>query len=276
MAISSIRCESETTTGAIGSGSGSGSGSGDIDGGLPRGPVFTALSGPRPRPRPGPQISIHPWAARPTNHVHPLLQARPVMVPDMDPVAALSSMQVHAESVQISAQEPVGPSVASNGMQPTDPRLPVPVPSTAAAATAATTVAAAATTAAADAETDPGDGLSAPLGTSMAATHSLSELGPSAKNPESGSDSAPLPSPSNPFSMAAGEFERIYDHPNHEGKWSAIACCFFLDTAPNIMRYLEVIWRCLEPGGVLVSLGPLLYHWADRPAESLFNLNSMY
>lgn len=55
--------------------------------------------------------------------------------------------------------------------------------------------------------------------------------------------------------------------------WDAIACCFFLDTAPNVLRYLDVIWKCLKPGGLLVSLGPLLYHWTDKPAESLFNLS---
>lgn len=33
------------------------------------------------------------------------------------------------------------------------------------------------------------------------------------------------------------------------------------DTAHDIVEYLEVIHRCLKPGGYLVNLGPLMYHW---------------
>ena len=53
------------------------------------------------------------------------------------------------------------------------------------------------------------------------------------------------------------------------GAFDAVACCFFLDTAHNVLEYLEVIWHCLRPGGYFVNLGPLLYHWADAPGEEL-------
>lgn len=39
--------------------------------------------------------------------------------------------------------------------------------------------------------------------------------------------------------------------------------CFFIDTAHNVLRYLEVIQHVLRLGGYWVNLGPLLYHWAD-------------
>lgn len=38
--------------------------------------------------------------------------------------------------------------------------------------------------------------------------------------------------------------------------------CFFIDTAPNIIDYIDCIWQLLEPGGVWINNGPLLYHWA--------------
>eukprot|EP00039_Didymoeca_costata_P004083 m.71243 g.71243 ORF g.71243 m.71243 type:complete len:108 (+) comp12227_c0_seq2:831-1154(+) len=45
---------------------------------------------------------------------------------------------------------------------------------------------------------------------------------------------------------------------------------FFLDTARNIIVYLETVFKILKPGGVLINLGPLLYHFDDnREAPSL-------
>lgn len=34
------------------------------------------------------------------------------------------------------------------------------------------------------------------------------------------------------------------------GAWDAVVTCFFIDTAHNIVEYLEVIARALKPGGV--------------------------
>lgn len=79
--------------------------------------------------------------------------------------------------------------------------------------------------------------------------------------------------------------------------FDAVASCFFLDTAHSVLQYLEVMWAVLrvrgggaclrrplqppsgvptprsthphpappssQPGGYVVNLGPLLYHWAD-------------
>ena len=70
-----------------------------------------------------------------------------------------------------------------------------------------------------------------------------------------------------------------------------MACCFFIDTAHNVIRYLQKIYHILKPGRLwinfgrsdfllhfrhvlmrafvdtFVHLGPLLYHFADMPSE---------
>nr|GLL19796.1 carnosine N-methyltransferase isoform X2 [Ipomoea trifida] len=55
------------------------------------------------------------------------------------------------------------------------------------------------------------------------------------------------------FSMCGGDFVEVYSDPSQEGYWDAVVTCFFLDTAHNIVEYIEV-W---------INLGPLLYHFAD-------------
>ncbi|KAL3528201.1 hypothetical protein ACH5RR_012857 [Cinchona calisaya] len=65
------------------------------------------------------------------------------------------------------------------------------------------------------------------------------------------------------FSMCGGDFVEVYSDPNHTGAWDAVVTCFFLDTAHNIVEYIEIISRILKDGGVWINLGPLLYHFAD-------------
>lgn len=43
--------------------------------------------------------------------------------------------------------------------------------------------------------------------------------------------------------------------------------CFFIDTAHNVVQYLQTIHQMLKPGGVWVNLGPLLYHYAEMQGE---------
>ncbi|GMI48866.1 hypothetical protein TrCOL_g7270 [Triparma columacea] len=79
------------------------------------------------------------------------------------------------------------------------------------------------------------------------------------------------------FSMAGGEFLDIYAKKEEHGKWSGVASCFFIDTAVNIVDYFLCIWDMLEPGGYLINLGPLLYHWSGpnmRPDESQLGQHS--
>ena len=74
------------------------------------------------------------------------------------------------------------------------------------------------------------------------------------------SDEKPMPE----FSMAAGDFSDVYNDDKTE-KWDCVASCFFLDACPNIVETLQVIYKMLKPGGLLVNLGPLLYHWSGPP-----------
>lgn len=66
------------------------------------------------------------------------------------------------------------------------------------------------------------------------------------------------------FSMAAGDFMEIYVDAN---SWNAVVMCFFLDTAHNVINYIEKAYTILKPGGYLINLGPLLYHYADIEKE---------
>lgn len=51
-------------------------------------------------------------------------------------------------------------------------------------------------------------------------------------------DPSDLPAGSK-FSMCAGDFLDVYR--DSHGEWDAVAACFFLDTAHNILAYLELI-----------------------------------
>mmetsp|Transcript_5693 Transcript_5693/g.20719 ORF Transcript_5693/g.20719 Transcript_5693/m.20719 type:complete len:193 (+) Transcript_5693:802-1380(+) len=71
------------------------------------------------------------------------------------------------------------------------------------------------------------------------------------------------------FSMCAGDFVEVYGCHSQRAQWDCVATCFFIDTAHNIVEYIEVIHHVLRPGGLWVNLGPLLYHWADTAEDEL-------
>ncbi|XP_041644353.1 carnosine N-methyltransferase isoform X2 [Cheilinus undulatus] len=66
------------------------------------------------------------------------------------------------------------------------------------------------------------------------------------------------------FSMVAGDFVEVYSDPD---SWDCVATCFFIDTAHNVIEYVETIWKILKPGGVWINLGPLLYHFENMANE---------
>ncbi|XP_042278145.1 carnosine N-methyltransferase isoform X2 [Thunnus maccoyii] len=53
------------------------------------------------------------------------------------------------------------------------------------------------------------------------------------------------------FSMVAGDFLEVYTDPD---SWDCVATCFFIDTAHNVIQYVETIWNILKPGGVWINL----------------------
>lgn len=66
------------------------------------------------------------------------------------------------------------------------------------------------------------------------------------------------------FSMTAGDFLEIY---NQTDAWDCVASVYFIDTAANIISYVETIYHILKPGGLWINHGPLLYHFADMANE---------
>eukprot|EP00475_Leptophrys_vorax_P003943 TRINITY_DN12300_c0_g2_i1.p1 TRINITY_DN12300_c0_g2~~TRINITY_DN12300_c0_g2_i1.p1 ORF type:complete len:369 (-),score=59.17 TRINITY_DN12300_c0_g2_i1:49-1155(-) len=79
-----------------------------------------------------------------------------------------------------------------------------------------------------------------------------------------------LPENSN-FSMTAGEFMEVYHE--DDGQWDVIVTAFFLDTAKNVLQYMETFSRLLKPGGLWINLGPLLYHYSDSAGEVSIELS---
>lgn len=53
---------------------------------------------------------------------------------------------------------------------------------------------------------------------------------------------------------------RSYGAPEHAGTFSVVVTAFFLDTAPNVLDYIEVIKHLLQPGGTWLNVGPLLWN----------------
>lgn len=66
------------------------------------------------------------------------------------------------------------------------------------------------------------------------------------------------------MSMCAADFLCLYSDESHQETYDAVATVFFLDTAPNLVRYLNTIYHCLKPGGVLINVGPLLWHFENN------------
>ncbi|KAL2001331.1 hypothetical protein VTN02DRAFT_1911 [Thermoascus thermophilus] len=66
------------------------------------------------------------------------------------------------------------------------------------------------------------------------------------------------------MSMSAADFVVLYGGEAQRDAFDAVATVFFLDTAPNVVRYVEAIRNCLRPGGIWVNVGPLLWHFEDQ------------
>ncbi|KAG9202457.1 hypothetical protein G6514_004433 [Epicoccum nigrum] len=66
------------------------------------------------------------------------------------------------------------------------------------------------------------------------------------------------------MSVSTGDFCILYSAPNYKAMYDAVTTIFFIDTAPNVIRYIEAVRNCLKEGGIWVNLGPLLWHQAPR------------
>ena len=57
------------------------------------------------------------------------------------------------------------------------------------------------------------------------------------------------------MSMTAGDFLDVYGQGDADGTWDAVVTSFFIDTAKNIVEYIERIRALLRPGGVWINNG---------------------
>lgn len=65
------------------------------------------------------------------------------------------------------------------------------------------------------------------------------------------------------MSMSAADFTVEYMQPRNQEKFDAVTTVFFIDTAPNLIRYIEAVWHSLKPNGLWINIGPLLWHFED-------------
>ena len=70
------------------------------------------------------------------------------------------------------------------------------------------------------------------------------------------------------LSMASGDFSALYKQHEYKDHFNAVVTHFFIDTAPNVISYIETVRHCLRPKGIWVNLGPLLWHFESSPTPA--------
>ena len=81
------------------------------------------------------------------------------------------------------------------------------------------------------------------------------------------------------FSMAAGEFVDCFGGAESTSTYDCLVTCFFLDTAHNIVDYIETIKNLLKNNGYWINLGPCLWHHEhgqNRHGKSAFDEQGDY
>jgi carnosine N-methyltransferase len=75
---------------------------------------------------------------------------------------------------------------------------------------------------------------------------------------------SPSLEPIHPFkrlSYSSADFCIAYSEESSAATFDAVATVFFIDTAPNLIRYINSVHNCLKEGGIWVNLGPLKWHF---------------
>ena len=67
------------------------------------------------------------------------------------------------------------------------------------------------------------------------------------------------------LSMSSADFCVAYKEKDNANSFDAVATVFFIDTAPNLIAYVETVRNCLRDGGLWINLGPLLWHFESNP-----------
>ena len=61
--------------------------------------------------------------------------------------------------------------------------------------------------------------------------------------------------------MTSGDFITSYSSEAEKERFDGVVTHYFIDTAPNLFRYIETVANCLRSGGVWVNVGPLQWHF---------------
>ncbi|TKA71060.1 hypothetical protein B0A55_07234 [Friedmanniomyces simplex] len=74
--------------------------------------------------------------------------------------------------------------------------------------------------------------------------------------------------PSDRMNMTAGDFCELYLESRYRSAFDAVTTCFFIDTASNVIDYIETVKHTLRSGGIWINLGPLLWHFEATPTPA--------
>lgn len=66
------------------------------------------------------------------------------------------------------------------------------------------------------------------------------------------------------MNMHAGDFATTYTSTEQKSAFDAVVSVFFIDTAPNLIKYIEAVSNCLADGGIWINVGPLLWHFDEK------------
>ncbi len=73
------------------------------------------------------------------------------------------------------------------------------------------------------------------------------------------------------INIIPGDF--ILSYKNKNNIYDGIITCFFLDTANNIIQFIEIIYNILKKNGIWINFGPLLYHFHNISNEVSIELS---
>ncbi|KAL9056692.1 MAG: hypothetical protein Q9162_002761 [Coniocarpon cinnabarinum] len=62
------------------------------------------------------------------------------------------------------------------------------------------------------------------------------------------------------MSMTSGDFCEVYGSAR-DAEFDAVVSVFFIDTAPNLIKYIETVKNVLSKGALWINVGPLLWHF---------------
>ena len=61
------------------------------------------------------------------------------------------------------------------------------------------------------------------------------------------------------INLLGGDFTKLYN--DKIENYDCVITCFFIDTAKNVIEYIDIIEKVLKKGGIWINFGPLSYHW---------------